>query len=334
MMRQPWKKRNVPDLAPIELHNGTVLDGHLVRQLSWSGVEATEAWFAALPAMLREYCERWEIALDPTPPALNYNLVLFGTAPAHGPVIIKTCPPQQEATAEIDALTVVSRPGVVPVIHADPTVSIMLQRRVMPGESLHARMERGDIDDERATEIAAGAMRAFSTPVPEGSRLIPLGRWMRAMRTYSAAHPAGDGPIPGEILESALGHADRLLSTSGTPVVVHGDINPGNILWDDDRGWTVIDPKGLIGPLGYDIGTWMINPYGLFRKPDLAAILDRRLDQLAVLLGIDRVELWRWSLVHAVLSECWTLESPGVEPDHLHAIEIARVLMTLPEARR
>jgi len=318
----------------ILLPNGASLSREVVRQLSWNDETAGSEWFDRLPALLREYCDAWNIQLEPGIPQLNYNLVLFGTTPDTGPVMIKTGPPNREMTAEISALRVPGREGVVRVIDADPSVSIMLQERVVPGTSLNEMMDRGEISDEDATVLVAEAMQRFWIAPPIGARIIPLRSWFKALDDYVDAHPDGTGAIPGHMIEVAIGLADHLLNTTIEPMVLHGDLNPGNILWDETNGWTIIDPKGLLGPRGYEIGTWMINPYGLHARPDLRETLDRRLDQFARLLGIERHRLWQWSVVHAVLSECWTLEGGGVEPDHLHALEVANVLLQLPDAGR
>lgn len=320
------------DPIRVVLPNGSVLDEHMIHQLSWGNQETGKAWFARLPEVLREYCDTWDVTLDPGIPAFNYNLVLFGTTPQHGSVVIKTSPPHVEVTAELDALSTSERAGIVRVYDADPSVSIMLQQRVMPGTSLENKVKTGEISDEDATALAAEYMKKFWTYPPEGARLIPLRPWFQAMYTYRDTHPNGDGTIPGELISRAISFAEQLLGSSSEPVMLHGDLNPGNILWDDTDGWTIIDPKGLIGPRGYDIGTWMINPYGLHTWPNLRDTLERRLDQFSDLLDIDRFQLWQWSIVHAVLSECWTLEGQGVEPDHLHALQVAQALMDLPGA--
>lgn len=317
---------------PIVLPNGVVIDDELVQQLSWGGELAARAWFQSLPDVLGDYCARWNIRLEQELPQINYNLVLFGTTPQHGPVVLKMSPPHDEVTAELDALSRVPRPGIVPVIHADPSVSVMLQKRVLPGTSLEHRMTIGEIDDHEATAIATEAINRFVTDAPEGARLIPLQTWFRSLYAYQETHSGTSDAIPTSLLQVAIDCAEHLLANATEDSMLHGDMNPGNILWDDEMGWVVIDPKGLIGPRGYEVGTWMINPYGLHRQPDLRTILDRRLSQLSGGLGVDRFELWQWSMVHAILSECWTLESKGVEPDHLHALDIAHVLLDLREA--
>jgi streptomycin 6-kinase len=69
-----------------------------------------------------------------------------------------------------------------------------------------------------------------------------------------------------------------------------------------------IDPKGLIGERGYEIGTWMMNKWGFPLQDNFLELANQRLDILADVLHEDRDRLARWSVFHATLSLCWTLE--------------------------
>ena len=54
---------------------------------------------------------------------------------------------------------------------------------------------------------------------------------------------------------------DRLLRDPVEDRVLHGDLHPQNLLWAQDRGWVAIDPHGLVGDPGYDVGPLLINPW-------------------------------------------------------------------------
>jgi streptomycin 6-kinase len=90
-------------------------------------------------------------------------------------------------------------------------------------------------------------------------------------------------------------------------VLLHGDFHHFNIL-SSERGWLVIDPKGVIGPPEYEVGPLLLNPWDDFRqKPDALRITERRLAILSERLGFPRERLRDWGLCHAVLSAWWDL---------------------------
>ena len=66
-------------------------------------------------------------------------------------------------------------------------------------------------------------------------------------------------------------HARRftsLASSQRRPRLLHGDLQHYNILFDTNRGWLAIDPKGVVGEVEYEIGAVLRNPA---ESPDLFA---------------------------------------------------------------
>lgn len=251
----------------VKLPNGVVLDDATLRQLTWSGQESGIAWLQRAPDMIHEWCERWQITLEPVLPDLSYNLVLFGTTPTHGPVVIKTSPPHEEVTAEIEALRENQGPGLVKLLDADPSVSILLEERIVPGTLRRSFASAGSLSDVEATEIAATCMKRYWRPNPDNPHLFTLKRWFTSLYAYRRRFPAGEGPIPADLLNLAIRHADQLLASEGESFLLHGDLHHGNILKNEREGWTVIDPKGLVGERGYDIGQWMLIHTGCIDGP-------------------------------------------------------------------
>lgn len=319
----------IPDIT---LPNGVVIPAETVRQFMWGGVENGVTWAREVPDTLVHWCYRWGITLSDELPILAMNLVLFGESAEVGPVVIKTTPPHPEATAEIDTLRHHHDPAVVELLHAEPGVSIMVQRRVLPGTTLKSAIDAGVLTEEAAVDVAASMMRKFWIEPPAGATFIGLDYWFRALYNYRATYPRGGGPIPHDHVELAIRQADELLATQRETVMLHGDIHHYNILRDQDHSWTLIDPKGLVGERGYDIGTWLLNPIFFDRRPDVAEMTEYRLNRFSELLGIERRRLWQWAMAHAVLSDCWNVAGVGTADAHLHAHATAAALAAMPEA--
>ncbi len=95
--------------------------------------------------------------------------------------------------------------------------------------------------------------------------------------------------------------------------MLHGDLHHQNILLGGGGRWITIDPKGLIGERGYDIATWMMNPWGIPLQDNYVELGNRRLDIFSDMLGEDRNRLAKWAVFHAALSLCWSLEAEQPE---------------------
>jgi streptomycin 6-kinase len=319
---------SLPDL---QLPNDIVVPGDVVEGFLWADREAGLEWIRHLPDRLEAVLAELGIALEREVPNHSMNLVLFGTSKTHGPVVIKTSPPHEEITAEIDALRAHTSPRVVDLIRADPSFSIMVQRRILPGDTLRSHVEAGRLDEREAAEIAAGLMRQYWVIPDDNSTAFGLERWFRSLYAYQDRHPDGSGRLEARNVQLAIRQANELLASQRDQLTLHGDLHHDNILLDSEHGWTIIDPKGLVGERGYDIGQWMLNPVGVHRNPDLATLTDHRLDWFADYLGIERRRLWQWAMVQTVLSDCWNLE--GNENAELFAQPIASILAAMPDAR-
>jgi streptomycin 6-kinase len=64
------------------------------------------------------------------------------------------------------------------------------------------------------------------------------------------------------MLSRAEGVASELLASVPEVRVLHGDLHHENIVSAQRAAWLAIDPKGIVGDLGYETGALMNNPYG------------------------------------------------------------------------
>jgi len=57
----------------------------------------------------------------------------------------------------------------------------------------------------------------------------------------------GTGPLNSKLVERAEQSAKDFFAENHMPVLMHGDFHHFNVL-SSERGWLVIDPKGVIVP--------------------------------------------------------------------------------------
>ncbi len=293
----------------VVLRDNVVIPSDVVdRLIAQADTEHTEAWFAALPAMVEEWCSHWRIRLHPELPRLSYNVVIFGEAATLGPVVLKLSPPHREFLAELEGLLASPGHGVVVVHDAHPEQAGMLLERVLPGVSL--RDLQSSYDDEASTRIAADCLKRYWQPAPpELPNLITLERWFRDLFDYEERLAKGktSGPLSADLASIAVQEAKSLLASPDQQVVLHGDLHHDNILKNRDGGWTMIDPKGLVGDRCYDVGTWMLNPEKVHLDQDLKERLRQRIDIFARELDLPWERIAGGALVHTVLTVCWSL---------------------------
>lgn len=125
--------------------------------------------------------------------------------------------------------------------------------------------ELNDSGDRHATDIANEVMARLLSPsdIPPPADLQPLReRFASLFKKARIDHHTG---VESLYVETAA-VAERLLSNPHELRVLHGDLHHDNIL-HGERGWLVIDPKGILGDPGFDAANFFYNP--LNRQGDL-----------------------------------------------------------------
>lgn len=262
-------------------------------------------YLAALPDLLAEAAHRWD--LTPGKPfLLSYNYVCPVTRADGTPAVLKIGVPNRELTSEIKTLRVYAGQGACRLLEADADQGLLLLERLQPGTML-ATLK----DDDRATEIAAEVMQAIQRPVPKGDGFLSLREWFDELKNLRPRFGGGTGPFPEKTVEIVEGLVRELFAEDRPQVLLHGDFHHFNILLSE-RGWLVIDPKGVAGPAEYEIGPLLLNPWG--EMPDETEAIQRTQRRIAILaerLGFDRQRLWAWAICHSLLSTWWDMAEDG-----------------------
>lgn len=211
--------------------------------------------------------------------------------------------------------------GVVRVF--EHTGGAMLLERLQPGTSLSNVVVNGR--DEEATDILAGVIDTIS-PRTAPTDCLSVEDWGKGFQRYFAT---GDRRIPHSLVESAQQLFSDLCVSQQKERLLHGDLHHYNVLFDSERGWLAIDPKGVIGELEPEIGAILRNPV---ERPDLflsPTTIDRRVKQFTTGLKLDSRRVIQWAFAQAVLSAIWDIED-GHEFDAMNsALKLAKVMLPM-----
>jgi len=203
--------------------------------------------------------------------------------------------------------------GAAPVfLHEGPAV--LMERALGQNSLIHMAKNN---QDEQATKIicaAAQKLHGIKNKNPPPS-LTSLSDYFRALGLAASQHG---------VLTQADQAAQELLEKPQDSVILHGDIHHGNILDFEDKGWLVIDPKGLIGESYFDFANLFLNPdFELATQPGR---LETQLNLVCKMADLDKTRLLKWILAYAGLSAAWHLED-GADPKL--ALTIANLTLAL-----
>lgn len=280
------------------------LPAEFVRNIRQSYPAEAESWLAALPDLLAEAAHRWDLALG-EPFLLSYNYVCAATRADGTPAVLKIGVPNVELTSEINTLRLYAGEGVCRLLEADAGRGMLLLERLQPGRML-VTLE----DDNQATGIAAEVMKKIHRPAPEQDGFLSLRGWFDELKKLRPLF-GGSGPFPEKSLATAEGLIRDLFAEDRPLVLLHGDFHHYNIL-SSQRGWLIIDPKGVAGPAEYEVGPFLFNPYGVtLEEHEAIRRTQRRIAIFSERLGFEPWRLRAWAICHSVLSAFWDMSPDG-----------------------
>jgi streptomycin 6-kinase len=274
------------------------------------------AWLERLPETLEQCCNLWDLETIPSAFDLSYNYVTAVQRKDGTEAVLKIgYSGEKELHTEMDALRAFNGVRMVQLLESDHELGAMLLERISPGRTLKEVQKE---DDEEATRIAAELIRDVPVDVPSDHSFPGIGDWVQVLERIRERRSRGS--ISAEILDKAQYLFEELDASKGEEKLLHGDLHHDNILFDDERGWIAIDPKGLIGDPAFHGSRFIQNFWGETPTSDL---VQKRISLIASALNVPEKRVAQWAYVDCIISNCWTLEE-----DHEAEIDVscARIL--------
>ena len=264
---------------------------------------------------LVERARAWSVTIERTRET-DSSVIGFGHREAL-PVVLKIVKTENDEWQSGAIVRAFDGRGVVRVLES--AAGALLLERILPGRTLDGLTIDGR--DDEAIDIVAGVIGQMgATTAPPGCQTV------EQSGDGFARYLAGDDrTISRDLVEKAQRRFADLARSQQDVRLLHGDLHHYNVLYDANRGWLAIDPKGVAGEVEYELGAFFRNP---IERPDLVvdrSVVERRLDRFARALGGRRERTIGWVFAQAVLSAIWTIED-GFDPaDAQLALDLAAV---------
>ncbi|MFC8800976.1 aminoglycoside phosphotransferase family protein [Promicromonospora sp. NPDC057138] len=264
--------------------------------------EEGRAWIAALPGLVEDLLDRWELNRDGAAAAGEASLVLPVLGGDGTRAVLKLQLPRAETTAALVGLRTWNGRGMVRLLDDDPASGTMLLERLDGARTL-ASVE----DDDTAIRILAELLaRLVSVEAPPGLR--SLGDVATAMlERVTEAVTALTDPVDRQVLR---GWAAVVAELAGEPGdrMLHWDLHYDNILAGEREPWLAIDPEPLAGDPGFDLWPALDSRWDDVVARDPSRVVRRRFDLLTEVLGLDRARATGWTLGRLLQNALWDIE--------------------------
>lgn len=278
-----------------------------------------EEWLGCLPQLVLELERTWDITAGKVFTTAGINYVAPATRVNGELCVLKLGPPYDNAefASEIAFLRSRNGAGCVKLLDERREQRAMLIERAVPGETMDV------IYDEREPECVApaiGVLRELTENVGDPAvEAIRLDDW------FANLHRARGTAFPSQYVERAIDIYDRLGKSNVS--YIHGDFHPRNIVSATREPFLVIDPKGIVGSLGYEIAVFLNNfHWWQDEKPDIKERLRVAVRQFAGAFGFTERDLREWAFAQMVLSAWWTFdEVPGEYDNEVAKADVWRL---------
>ncbi|MCA1321538.1 aminoglycoside phosphotransferase family protein [Bacillus tianshenii] len=263
--------------------------------------EAGKVWLTQLDSTI-QFCEKeWKLRIEGPVSNLSYNYVLHAKEPNGTPVMLKLGVPSFDFSNEINTLNVYGGKGCARLLKADAERGAMLLEKLVPGTMLSEEK-----DEKAAVHQFLEVWKAIRRPVPAECKSPTILDWASGLGRYDSMHPNGDGPIDSRYIEMAQAYFAELTESTIGMELLHGDLHHENILYDEEKGWLAIDPKGVVGDPYFDLISFMTNH--LLKKENPKRLLSQRVEWISECLSLDRNRLLKAAVAMGILSACWGIE--------------------------
>lgn len=277
--------------------------------------EHAEPWLKSLPDLLDLLETKWGITVGDPFTNGEYNYVARAVGDHGDPCVIKVAPPRndRELHSEAKYLTTADGNGAVRLLAQDLEHMALLMERAVPGKTLTLCFED---NEPAAIQPAIDLLISTARELPdELSDVIQLDDWFDGLRRHPATR------FPRAYGDKALAIYADLSSQAGRIGYLHGDFHPDNIVSAGRSPFLLIDPKGMVGHIGYEIAVFLNNFHWWQEdRSDVRARLKSALSQFSEAFGITTRELREWAFAQMVLSAWWTFD----EMPNLYNNEVAK----------
>lgn len=266
--------------------------------------------------MFGPYLQRWNLVPDGQ--AIHTHSSDLLPVRWHGkPAMLKVARTDEETTG--NTLMVWLNGRGTARVYAHHNEAVVLER-LNPEPSLVTLVQAGQ--DDEATRLlcrAAAELHAVSGTSGTPPNLPTLRRWFRSLEKTA---------VQGGLYGAAWVIAQELLNEPSEVTVLHGDIHHENVLHSPERGWLLIDPKGLVGERGFDYANLFYNPTTAYAASP--GRLARQVEVVTQESGVERSRLLSWIAAYGGLSAAWWLE----DDHHTEAENVLNVVkLALAEGR-
>ncbi|MFC4356242.1 aminoglycoside phosphotransferase family protein [Chryseomicrobium palamuruense] len=213
--------------------------------------ERGERWLETLPERIQKITAVEGISSVQPFTNLSYNYVARALRSDES-VVLKIGLPGYDFNNEILALQTFPKDAIASLVSANSIEGYYIMESISPGEPLNVKFSDTRTNVRIFVEQWGRLHQTSSLQEKQTTHELPhINVWFEVLMNKT-------DHVPTNWLDTARA-AQQRLNQLNQDTILHGDMHHENILWDETRGFTIIDPKGVIGHAYYDCVQFLFN---------------------------------------------------------------------------
>lgn len=232
----------------------------------------------------------------------NYSCVLKGISSIYGPVILKKRSELKVIEDEYHVLTEYSGRRFCKIYEVDLNKGILLEELITPGTVLK---DESSID--KRLEVFCTLFQDLHKPVSGEYKYPTYLDWVS--RIASILENMTEFKVLALHMKKAENICKDLFRKYPEKMLLHGDLHHYNILLNSNAGYTIIDPKGVIGNPIFDIPRFILNELEDEITPALKDKIQYCMSVISNKLDINPDVIKQCFYIETAMAQCWNVES-------------------------
>lgn len=261
-----------------------------------------ENWLNNLPKTIQTLENIWSIKHENHFQNLSYNYVAKCKKNDGSQVVIKIALPLDnvEIFNEATALKLFDGKGSVKLLNENKELQAILIEHLSPGLTLKEVYKN---DEFGAVDRAINVLQKIAFRPSKKINLPSTAKWFEIFETMENTE------FPRKHLKKAQKHLKEIYNPIQNYFLLHGDFHHENILSSNRDDFLVIDPKGVIGSIGYEIAVFLNNHADwLESNSNYSTKMNYAIKKFSRAFGVSEQEINDWCYIQRVLSLCWSYE--------------------------
>ncbi len=279
--------------------------------------------------------QKWSLSQLKLIPSYSANLVVEGQSETHGQVVLKFARNEQSLKSEVEALASLQCQAICRVLDVDEDKRVFLINGISPGTTLRSEEDitlRLEAFCELFGELHAKTLQKETGLPSKTDEDIRDSYQNWITRANAFVSKQADWKEVADHMNRAAQLFHELSVTYNRQTLLHGDFHYYNILKSED-GYTIIDPKGVVGDPVFDLPRYMLNEYWDQKdKNKVDETVDIVIDHFSTCFNLSQDTLAKLLYIEGVLSKTWSVQDGmGLEEKEETVVSLDQLYGYIPQ---